>query len=382
MNVAQPTKDSDAITRTLIGRQVNEIRHLIPGASLLVMTSGAEWRCHPGPSAPALTPAACTTLPQTAFGCSHVPPVQTANSVLFVQERGSRVRELRFDVLQDQYQASDMSVLSSHLFYDTTAQHTVQEWAFAEEPFRIVWAVRDDGVLLGFTYMREHEVYAWHRHSTDGAVESVCSIAENGVDAVYLIVNRSIDGQTRRYIERLADRTFASIADAWFVDCGLQYEGPPVTQVSGLEHLEGKVVAILGDGSVVPSQTVSGGTVTLDGSYGKVIVGLPYVCDLETLDLELPTAGSTIQGQMKKIAQVTVRVKEARGLQVGLNQGALSEVKQRSSQSLGTALQPYTGDWQVTVPSEWNRDGRLFVRQSYPLPCTILDLIPEVNVGD
>ena len=230
-------------------------------------------------------------MPQTAFGCSHVPPIQTSNSLLFVQERGSRVRELRFDVLQDQYQSIDMSVLSQHLLYDTGAQFTIQEWAFAEEPFRIVWAVRSDGMLLGFTFMREHEVYAWHRHSTDGLVESVCSIPEAygpGIsDAVYLIVARTIGGQTRRYVERMASRAFTTIADAWFVDCGLQYSGVPVTSVSGLSHLEGKTVAILGDGNVVPSKVVSGGAVALDGAYGKVTVGLPYTADLETLNLEL-----------------------------------------------------------------------------------------------
>jgi hypothetical protein len=253
--------------------------------------------------------------------------------------------------------------------------------------------VRDDGVLLGFTFMREHEVFAWHRHVTDGMVESVCSIPEADgaglLDAVYLIVRRTIPsagpgqggGQTRRYVERMAARTFAGIADAWFVDCGLKYEGAPVTSVSGLDHLEGKTVAILGDGSVVPSQVVTGGAVALDGSYSKVIVGLPYTADLETLNLELPLQGGTMQGQMKKIPKVTVRVKDARGIRIGLNTGSLQEVKQRSAEVLGSPLQPFEGDFTVIVPSEWNTDGRLFVRQAYPLPCTILDLIPEVNPG-
>lgn len=386
MTVATPSKDSDAITRALVSRQVDEIRHLVPLASLLVMTSGAEWRCWPGPSQSALTPAQCMTLPQTAFGCSHVPPVLTDNSVLFVQEKGNRVQALRYDALQDVYTSQDMSVLASHLLYDTTAQYQIQEWAFAQEPFRIIWAVRSDGVLLGFTYMREHEVYAWHRHTTDGQVESVCAVTESDgaggtTDAVYLIVNRTIGGAARRYVERMADRVFDTPADFWFVDSGLQYSGTPVSEVSGLDHLEGKTVAILGDGSVVPNQVVSGGKVALDGAYSKVTVGLPYAAQLETLNLE-PAGGGTVQGQMKKIAQVTVRVKDARGIQVGLNQGALAEVKQRSSELLGTAMQPFDGDWRVSVPSEWNRDGRLFVQQSYPLPCTVLDLIPEVNVGD
>jgi len=181
MNVSIPTKDSDAITRTLVGAQVNEIRHMVPaGTNLMLMTSGAEWRCWPGPSQSALTPAQCFTLPQTAHGCSHVPPVWTQNSLLFVKEKGSRVIELRYDAIQDLYQSFDMSVLASHMLYDTTAQYQIQEWALAYEPYQIVWAVRSDGTLLGFTFMREHEVYAWHRHTTQGTVESVCSIIQAG----------------------------------------------------------------------------------------------------------------------------------------------------------------------------------------------------------
>jgi hypothetical protein len=304
----------------------------------------------------------------------------------------SRVRALRFDAIQDQYQSFDMSVLSNHLLYDTAGAHQIVEWAYAAEPHQIVWAARSDGLLLGLTYMREHDVYAWHRHVTDGAVESVATVTEpDGYggfeDALWLIVNRPIgppgNGQTRRYLERLMSRAFPTIADAWFVDCGLQYSGTPVTEVAGLDHLEGKTVAILGDGSVVPSQTVVDGAVTLDAAYSKVTVGLPYTADLETLNLELPTQASpTAQGLMKKIGQVIVRVKDARGLSIGLAQEALSEVKPRSRDTLGSAVQPFSGDWQVSVPSEWNRDGRIFVRQTYPLPATVLDLIPEVNVGD
>ena len=390
MAVSSPTKDSDAITRTLVGSQVNEIRHMVnAGTNLMLMTSGAEWRCWPGPNGSALTPAACFTLPQTAHGSSHVPPIWTQNSLLFVKEKGSRVIELRYDAIQDLYQSFDMSVLSQHLLYDTAAQYQIQEWAWAwaSEPYQIAWAVRSDGVLLGFTFMREHEVYAWHRHTTQGAVESVCTITEADgsggyTDAVYLIVNRTVNGTTRRYVERMAPRLFATIADAWFLDCALQYSGAPVTSVSGLTHLIGQTVGILGDGNVVPSQVVDNtGTVQLDGSYSTVLVGLPYTAELETLNLELQAMG-TQQGQMKKIAQVTVRVKESRGVQVGLNQGALQEVKQRSSEPLGGAMAAYSGDWAVQIPSEWNRDGRLFVQQQYPLPVTVLDLIPEVNPGD
>jgi hypothetical protein len=207
-----------------------------------------------------------------------------------------------------------------------------------------------------------------------------------------MIVNRTINGTTRRYVERMVDRVFATIADAWFVDCGLHYSGAPVTTVSGLGHLEGKTVAILADGSVVPSQVVSGGQISLDGSYSKVTVGLPYTADLVTLDLELANQGGTVQGQPKKITQVTMRVKDARGIQIGIEQEvpmgsaagvpALIEVKQRQSETLGSPMQPFSGDFEVSIPTEWNKGGRLFIRQGYPLPCTILALVPEVAIGD
>lgn len=397
MAVSQPTRDSDAITRTLTGRQVNEIRHLVPvGQNLLAMSSGAEWRCWPGPTAAALTPASCATLPQTGFGCSHVPPLQADNAILFVQERGSRVRELRFDMLQDQYQASDLSVLSSHLLADTTAAHAIEEWALCEEPFRIVWAVRSDGTLLGLTWMREHEVQAWHRHDTgsgggDGAVESVASIAEaapsagDGAppsplgDALYLIVRREVNGTTRRYLERLAERRFATLADAWFLDCALAYRGPATTTLTGLGHLEGKAVTVLADGVPAGPFTVSGGAVALATPCTTAIAGLPYRAELETLDLDLPTASGTAQGKLKKISRLTVRVKDSCGLQAGPDAAALRGIGDDwGGEAAGAA---FTGDWPVTMPGEWTRGGRLLLRQDRPLPCTVLAVIPEVTIG-
>ena len=131
-----------------------------------------------------------------------------------------------------------MSVLSQHLLYDTgRVPDPGMGLRRGAVPNYLVCA--SDGVLLGFTFMREHEVYAWHRHTTDGIVESVCSIPEPDgaggyIDAVYLIVNRTINGATKRYVERMVDRVFATIADTWFLDCALQYSGAPVTQVWGL----------------------------------------------------------------------------------------------------------------------------------------------------
>ncbi len=386
MAVSSPTKDSDAITRTFVSREVNEIRHLVPmGTSMLAMTAGAEWRVYPGANTPAITPGTCVTLPQTNFGCNHVPPIVAGSALLFVQERGSRVRELQFDALSDQYKPRDMSVLASHLFTDTANQYDIEEWTWAEEPFRIAWAVRDDGIVLGFTYMNEHEVYAWHRHvmaasgSAAAVVESVASVPETDgsslLDAVYFIVKRTINGGTKRYIERMVARQWSSNALAWFVDCGLSYSGVPVSSVSGLDHLEGESVAVLADGNVLTNKTVTAGAISLGASYSTVIAGLPYTADLESLNLEI--AGSpTLQGQMKKISEVTARVKDTRSFKIGLSLTASNGLRTVSTVSSGV-----TQDYLTTIPSDWNTDGRLCIRQDLPLPITITALIPKVAMG-
>lgn len=252
MNVSSPTKDDDAITRTLVSSQVNAIRHMVSMNVLILLTSGAEWKCYAGSNGDAITPASCYTKPQSYNGSSDVQPIVSNNAILYIQEKGSVVRDLLYDFATDSYSGTDRSVWADHLFYG----HTIREWGYAQEPFRITWAVREDGVLLGFTYMREQQVFGWHRHATDGFFESIVVISENGEDVPYFIVRREIDGETRRYVERLHSRLFEDVADAWFLDCALQYDGEPTMTVSNLDHLEGKTVGVLGDGNVFPNAVV------------------------------------------------------------------------------------------------------------------------------
>ena len=84
------------------------------------------------------------------------------------------------------------------------------------------------------------------------------------------------------------------------------------TVFTGLEHLEGATVSILGDGNVFPTQIVSNGQITLDHACSKVIVGLPFLPQMQTLYLDV--GEPTIQGKRKKIAALTARVADTRGL--------------------------------------------------------------------
>lgn len=348
---------------------------------LIMLTSGAEWKCFPGTNNDAITPANCYTKPQSYNGCSDVQPLIANSSILYVQEKGSFVRDIQYDFASDSYTGTDRSVWADHLFIG----HQIVEWAYAQAPFCIIWAVREDGMLLGLTYMKEQNVFAWHRHDSDGLFESVAVISEDNEDIAYFIVNRTIGGQTKRYVERMHSRLFSSVADAWFLDCALEYQGDATTVVTGLDHLEGETVSILGDGNVFPTAAVSGGQITLDNPASQIIVGLPYVSELETLDLD---AGSpTIQGKRKKVSAVTVKIENSRGLKAGgvYESGAyskLAEIKERgASNPPGTPIPPVTGQERIVIDPTWNSYGRILLRQDNPLPCTILAVIPEVDVA-
>lgn len=213
--------DSSAVTFTMAGRQVNQIRHLIDLNNLLPFTSGGEY-CAFGDANGAITPTSFNIKQQTYHGASNLRPIVIGGFCLFVQARGSIVLDMSFAFIRNRYEGDDLTIYASHLVQG----FTLVDWAYAEVPNSIIWAVRSDGVLLGLTYVKEQQILAWHRHDTDGKVENVCVIPENGEDALYMVVNRTVNGSTVRYVERMNSRFLPEdIVDASFVDCGRTYDG-------------------------------------------------------------------------------------------------------------------------------------------------------------
>jgi len=461
MNRSNPIQDDDSISFTLNSKQVNEVRHLVPLDDLIALTSGGEWKIGSGEQA--FTPTTYRVRQQGGFGANHVPPVVVGDTVLFVNKSGDAVRDLAYAQEAKIYKGADLSERARHLFKGKE----IVEMAYAQRPDSIVWCVMDDGTLLGLTYVKEFGVWAWHQHSTDGLYESVCCIEEGSEDAVYFVINRTIDGSTKRYIERLHSRVFTDIEDAFHVDSGKTYDTPivitgitqadpivvttstahgfsngdevrithvvgmedssgneklnqyyflvnnvtsttfelqdlnsndvdgtgytayvsggevraTVTTLSLLDHLEGESLAILADGSVQPARTVSGGSITLQRAASEIHVGLPYVSDLETLDI---VAQVEAYGQAKKkhVSGLTMKVEQSRGFWAGPNENDLTEYKQRTDEDYGVPTRMTTGTQEITLSPNWNSNGRILVRQVDPLPITILAIIPEVNIGD
>lgn len=381
LRTSTPARDDDAITFTIAGRQVNEIRHLVALDALILMTSGGEWRTTEGQDQ-VLVPSTVGVRIQTYNGASRVPPVVINDTVVYVQEKGARIRDLNYAFSNDKYTGNDLSIMSEHLFEN----QEIVEMAFAAEPYGILWCVRDDGVLLGLTYQREHQVWGWHQHSTNGEIESVATISEDGRDAVYVIVNRTVNGASVRYVERMEKRIVNAAEDSFFVDSGLSYDGAPATVISGLDHLEGEAVDVLADGNVLTGHTVSSGQITLVREASKVHVGLSYLPAIELLDLDVASSSETLKDKKVSVSRVTVEFEASRGGFVGPKKddgttGTMYEIKPRfdSDGYNSITLKTYKGD--VIIDPLWGQGGGVRIEQRAPLPMAILSVIPEVAIG-
>lgn len=220
-STSSPIQDDDAIAFSMNSDRLQEVRHLIEVGGLLAFTSEAVWRIK-GDADGVIKPTAINPVRQEGHGSSYVRPVLVGNTVLFVQARGSIVRDLRYELQSDGYRGNDLSVYAAHLFEG----HSIVAWAFAEIPHSVVYAVRDDGIILALTRVPEHDIWGWSRLTTDGEYTHVCAVPEGDEDAVYAVVRRTINGATVRYIERMHRRRFTTIeTDAYFVDCGGTYDG-------------------------------------------------------------------------------------------------------------------------------------------------------------
>ena len=201
----------------------------------------------------------------------------------------------------------------------------------------------------------------------------------------WIIVKRTINGVTRRYVEYLNELDFDETDNTSFnfLDSSLSYTGSAATTISGLDHLEGQVVSILADGATHPNKTVSSGAITLDRSAKNVKVGLAFTSLLQTMRLDAGSQDGTSQGKTKRIYDITVRMFETIGIEVGPDLNNMERIPFRSSANLmDEGIPPFTGDKEIEFRGNYETDGFIFVRQTQPLPFTILSLYPRLTTND
>ena len=387
-NFTVGTADDDALIYTIASNQVNAIRFLSATRVLTVGTSGGEYVLTSTNDGP-VTPTTTLIRKYSNYGTALIEPVQVADVTLFVQRGNRKIREFKFvgDVNTGGYSAPDMTILAEHI-----TNGGIDQMAFQQEPDSVVWCVRNDGTLLGMTYRREEQVVAWHKHVIGGSfssgqavVESIATLpTDTGEDDLYMIVKRTINSTTKRYIEKLKLFDFGEdTTSAFFVDSGLSYSGSATTTLSGLYHLEGETLQVLGNGATHPDETVSSGGITLDYSSTTAAVGYGYDSTMQTLRIESGSVDGTSQGKPKRIHAITLRFYETVGAEVGNDSGEIDRIFFRdSSMAMDTAVPLFTGDKDIEFDGGFDDDDRVYIKQGQPLPMTVLAFYPRMNTFD
>lgn len=251
--VSNPQVDDDPITQTLNTRQTNAIVEMVPLEQLVSLTANSSW-ASPGRGED-WSPQTVGFFPQSYYGAADMRSVIVGESAIFTEKGARQLRKLEFAFDRDKFGGDELTILARHLFEDAT----IVDMDYAKDPHGILWIVLSDGTLAGLTYLPEQEVVAFHRHDTSGFFENVCVIPEDGRDAVYFVVRRTINGSTVRYLERLANRTNDSL-DAMFVDCALSYDGRNTTATTitatGASYDGGDTVTLNASASIFASTDV------------------------------------------------------------------------------------------------------------------------------
>jgi hypothetical protein len=380
--------DDSAINYTMVAKKVNAIRWLESGPVLLLGTSGAEWQAKASTINETITPTNINVLPQTPYGSTqYVDPERVGSAILFVDRSGSDVRELTYSFEVDSYVANHMTVLSEHILEDAGG---ALEVAYQQHPDPIFWVVTNSGDLVAMTYDSAQQVAAWFRVKIGGgSVKSIAVIpsADSKQDEVWLVVERTINGNTVKYIEIL-QKPFTSrsqtIEEAFFVDSGLTYNGTATSTVTGLDHLEGQTVKIVADGSVRPDEVVSGGSVTFEGGDATTVhVGLGYTAILKILPLEAATPNGTAQGKIKRIDELIIRLLDTVGFLHGPDEANLDQESFRDvGDPMDEPVELFSGDRKVPLDTDYDTTGQYVIVQNQPYPCKILALMGQMNITE
>jgi hypothetical protein len=382
----------DAVSYRLAGTQEITWLHSADGF-LLIGTIGGVVTLSGGGQDEQLTPSSFKIRKSPTKRCASIQPVQAGSTFLYVGFDRKTIYELTFSLERNGYRSLPLALISEHI-----PKAGVASVSYSADPDSLFWLGLDTGEAGAITYEEDQNVRGLHRHRLGGSFGALdygvieghaTSPGQNGVDDTWFVVKRTIGGVTKRYIEVLQGPfEYADVEDAFFVDCGLTYEGVAVGTVTGLSHLNGQTVNALANGVIYRGLTVSGGSVTLPGgaTATKIHVGLPYTAVADTLELDVGGRDGSIMGRRKKIDTVILSVLESAGIYVRsasraeggaftLNRaGRITIVPESSTVSL------YTGNLDpVILDDTWEGRGRLRIECPDPVPATIRAIIPGFN---
>ncbi|MGG2044834.1 hypothetical protein [Burkholderia gladioli] len=391
---ADQQTDDSAIVEQLNARQLNKLAWMVEADSLLIGMTGDEWVVGPANASNAVSATNLNAARRTSYGSKRIQPVQVGGTILFVQKSGRKLRDFKYDFSSDNYASTDVTKLADHITRGSAGSNNgIMSMCYQQEPHSVIWAARADGQLIGITYDEEagrSDVFGWHRHPMQNAfVECVASMpAPDGeADDLWMIVRRTINGQTVRYVEYLNPvlQDDEDQAEAFYVDAGITYRGAPATSMGNLGHLEGQEVAVLADGAVHPSQTVTAGSIALEYPASVVHIGIPTRYRLQTMQLNAGAADGTAQGKTKRVSNVVVRLARSLGGAVGpsFDDKDLEPLNFRKpSNAMDQAVPLFTGDMEANWRGGYEGQSWICYQNDQPLPVTLLGFFPILTTQD
>lgn len=353
--------DDEAIEFAILSDQVNAIRGIFSGRHLQVFTSGAEWMVTGDP----LTPASVQIRRQTRIGSlidKHVPPIVVDGATLFIARNKQEIQEFLYTDLEQAYKSTDLALLSRHMIYDPLDMDYDQKR-------RLLYLVRGDGKFAALTAFRAEAVTAWTLHDTQGTVSSVAVVG----DDVFML------------IERDADYFIEMLAEGFNLDSSLKGTSASAKTIwAGLDHLEGKTVSIIADGTLVADQTVISGAITLSEGASDVEIGLAYTHIVEPLPPSALAEGGAgrkvrmVEGLYRLQNTSALRLDVGRGVNdITLNQLGEDPVMDQPPPQVSGDIKVRALGWQADATEPLWR-----IEQSAALPFTLLSVTTELKVND
>lgn len=370
--------DDSGVSAELLSLKSYKINHLCASNDLIVMTEGNTWTIS---GSETVTPSNITPRNQESYGANHIEPIKVGSRLVYVQKRGSTVRDVGYSYDSDSYMGTDLTLLAKHLVRDVT----LEDGAYAQEPDSCLYFVRSDGKMICLTYIPEQKVFAWSHIVTDGVYESVAAITQGNYDRVYAVVRRIVNGSTRRYVEVFdIDRRSDSQQDYHMLDAYVEKNGAKSATISGLSHLEGRKVQVLADGYYYDEKTytVSNGQITLPEAVTRAVVGLPYTMTIEQANFDAGNTDSgTLQGRKKVVRTAILRLIKSYGGSIGPDASAQNKIIYDPSRiELGENLL-YSGDKEIVLGTGgYDTYGRTYIVQAEPYPFVISAIIREVTI--
>lgn len=413
----------------------DEITDLVPMDDLIIKTQSKIWRVV------GTSPANMQAYIESYSGSSGIRPYVYKKSILYVDSSKNTVSNFIYSYELNGYVGQNLDTLCR----DLLDGHTIKSISFRDTPYGIMYAIRDDGVLLGLTYLKEENIYAWHKHTTDGKFLNVCAVDRPIYDQVYVVVQRG----DKKYVEMFMDHITVAqdVNDSWHLDCasrhvettpyyawasedetiiytasatpsagatvysdlmetsagtvtsyadgivtfnGVEYDRysdadghKQVESVSGLSRFNGKKVSVMADGNEYENVPVTDGVLELERPASNILVGLPYTGILEPIpvDIKFQDSGTTV-GLNRRIDKATIRYFRTRGLWYGTSINKLYQIKPYVYEDIGENIPLETNVLNVEVADTYKAESTFMVVQKSPFPALVQSITMGMSYGE